>query len=112
MDRLAAMRAFVAVVDEGGFTAAAAKLRTSKSAVSVFVRELEAVLGTALLTRTTRRMRLTEAGERFKARAEQILNDVEEAEREASALTQRPSGLLRVSAGVSFGMRYLGCAIA
>ena len=112
MDRLVAMRAFVTVVEEGGFTAAAAKLRTSKSAVSTLVRELETELGAALLNRTTRRMSLTEAGQRFKARAEQILADVEEAEREATALTHRPRGLLRVSTGVSFGTRHLGCAVA
>lgn len=108
MDRLTAMRVFVTVVDEGGFTAAARKLRLSKSAVSTLMRDLEAKLGTALLNRTTRRMSLTEAGMRFKARAEQILADVEEAEREATALTHRPRGLLRVSAGVSFGIQHLG----
>jgi DNA-binding transcriptional LysR family regulator len=112
MDRLAAMRAFVTVVEEGGFTAAAARLRTSKSAVSAMVRDLEADLGVALLTRTTRRFNLTEAGARFKARAEQILADVEEASAEASALTRQPRGQLRLSAGVSFGTLHLGCAVA
>lgn len=112
MDRLAAMRAFVAVVEEGGFTAAATRLRTSKSAVSALVRDLEADLGVALLTRTTRRSHLTEAGARFKARAEQILADVEDATAEATALTRQPKGLLRLSAGVSFGTRHLGCAMA
>ncbi len=111
MDRLTAMRVFVTVVDEGGFTAAARKLRLSKSAVSTLMRDLEGKLGTALLNRTTRRMSLTEAGVRFKTRAEQILADVEEAEREATALTHRPRGLLRVSAGVSFGIRHLGRAL-
>lgn len=112
MDRLAAMRAFVAVVEEGGFTAAASRLRTSKSAISAMVRDLEADLGVTLLTRTTRRFNLTEAGARFKTRAEQILTDVEEAAAEASTLTRQPKGRLRLSAGVSFGTLHLGCAVA
>ena len=62
MDRLTEMEAFIAVVDQGGFTDAARKLGLSKSAVSKYVSALEARLGTRLLDRTTRRVAPTEVG--------------------------------------------------
>lgn len=112
MDKFAAMRIFCAVVDEGGFSAAARRLKLSKSAVSTSVRDIEAYLGVALLNRTTRSVSLTEAGRRYKERADQILADLEEADLEAAALTQIPRGVLKISAGVSFGARELSKTLA
>ncbi|MDA5193158.1 LysR family transcriptional regulator [Govanella unica] len=112
MDKLTAMQVFAAVVDEGSFSAAAARLNMAKSAVSTLVKTLEAELGVTLLNRTTRKVSLTEAGQRYKDRAEQILSDVEDADREAAALTATPRGTLRVSAGVSFGTQELGKVVA
>lgn len=107
MDKLTAMRVFAAVVDEGGFSAAARRLHMSKSAVSTWVRDLEAELGTGLLNRTTRSVTLTEAGRRYKARIDQILADIAEAEAEAGSDTLEPRGVLRVTVGTSFATRAL-----
>ncbi len=107
MDKLFAMRVFAAVVADGGFSAAARRLNLAKSAVSTTIKSLEAELGVALLNRTTRTLSLTEAGRRYKERTDQILADVAEADLEAASLTQVPRGILRVSAGVSFGISEL-----
>lgn len=107
MDKLAAMEAFRAVVEENGFTAAASKRRMSKSAVSKLVKDLEAELGVALLNRTTRRISLTEAGERYLERCRRVIAEVEEAEAEATALTVNPRGTLRVNAALSFTLSYV-----
>ncbi|MEX1147382.1 MAG: LysR family transcriptional regulator [Sphingomonadales bacterium] len=107
MDKFAAMEMFRAVVEEDGFTAAAARCRISKSAVSKAVQELEAGLGVALINRTTRRLSATEAGERYLERCRRILEEVEEADAEASALTLTPSGTLRVNAALTFAIHHL-----
>lgn len=112
MDKLTAMRVFAAVVDEGGFSAAARRLNMSKSAVSTWVRDLEADLGTGLLNRTTRSVTLTEAGRRYKARVEQILADIAEAEDEAGSATLNPRGVLKLSVGTSFATRVVAPLIA
>ncbi len=107
MDKLAAMDAFRMVVEENGFTAAAARRHLSKSAISKLVKDLEADLGVALLNRTTRRLALTEAGERYLERCRKILSEVEEADGEATALTVKPRGTLRVNAALSFSMQHV-----
>lgn len=112
MDKFTAMQVFAAVVDEGGFSAAARRLNMAKSAVSTTVKGLEAELGVALLNRTTRTLSLTEAGQRYKDRCDQILADVDDADREAAALTATPRGTLKISAGVSFGIKELGPVVA
>ncbi len=65
MDGIGAIPIFVAVVENGGFTSAADRLGISKSAVSKRISQLEARLGVQLLHRSTRRISLTEAGERY-----------------------------------------------
>jgi DNA-binding transcriptional LysR family regulator len=107
MDRLSAMQAFVAVVEAGSFVGAADALGISKTSVSRLIVDLESHLGTRLLQRTTRRVRTTEAGERFFARASLLLSDLEEAESEVTWRTLTPHGVLRVSVPLSFGPRYL-----
>jgi DNA-binding transcriptional LysR family regulator len=99
---------FVRVVDAGGFTAAAQALGLSKGAVSKYVGRLEARLGTRLLHRTTRRLSLTEAGERFYRRAQAALAELADAELEAAEHGATPRGHLRVSAPTFYGAEILG----
>jgi len=107
MDKLRAIEAFVAVVDAGSFVGAADALRSSKAAVSRLVQELEAHLGARLLHRTTRRLSLTEAGRDYHQRAQQILEELEEADSAASQSSRRAVGLLKVNAPLSFGILHL-----
>jgi DNA-binding transcriptional LysR family regulator len=103
MDRIDAMKAFVAVAELRGFAPAARKLKISPSAVTRLVAALEERLGARLLQRTTRTVSLTDAGSRYLERARRILADIEEAERAAEGERTRPSGRLVVSAPVGFG---------
>lgn len=112
MDKLAAMAVFVRVVDRGSFTAAAKDLRLSRAMVSKHVQDLEAHLGVRLLSRTTRRLALTEEGRLYHARCVDILSDIAEAEQGAAERQAEPQGLLRLNGPVSFGTRYLTPAIA
>ena len=107
MDRFRELEAFVAVVDSGSFVQAGEVLRSSKTAVSRLVQDLETRLGARLLHRTTRRLSLTEAGRDYLLRAKQILGDLEEADGMVSSATRRVAGLLRVNAPVSFGILHL-----
>ncbi|WP_144638955.1 LysR family transcriptional regulator [Bordetella genomosp. 13] len=106
MDRLQAMKTFVAVVDSGGFTAAARRLDVSLSVVSRIVTELEAHLGVRLLTRTTRVVRPTETGAAYYENCKRILGEIEEAELTAAGTHAAPRGQLVLTAPVLFGARY------
>ena len=97
------MQAFVRVVDNGSFAGAAKELLLTPSAVSKSVTRLERRLGTQLLTRTTRRLELTDEGETFLQRCRTILAAIEAAEAEASASSDRPRGQVRISSGASIG---------
>lgn len=107
MDRIDAMRAFVAVTTEGGFTHAARRLNTSPQQISKQVSRLEERLGVRLLNRTTRRVHLTEAGTRFVQHAQQILDDIDDMENQLGNLQQSAQGQLRISAPVSFATLHL-----
>jgi DNA-binding transcriptional LysR family regulator len=107
LDRWYAMKVFVRVVESGSFVKAASKLDLSTTATSRLVAELESHLGTRLLQRTTRRLHLTESGQRFFERSRELLTGLEEAEAEASEGTERPSGVLRVTIPASFGTLHL-----
>ena len=107
MDRIEAMRAFVAVVNEGSFTRAADRLETSPQLVSKYVSQLETHLGVRLLNRTTRRLNLTEAGTQYHQRARQVLTDIDDMEHQLGDLQTQAQGLLRISAPVSFAIRHL-----
>ena len=85
MDRLGAMRVFVAVADTQGFSAASRALRMPLSTVSRNIAELESHLGAQLLTRSTRKVTVTDSGWRYYEDARRILDAVEDAERQASA---------------------------
>jgi DNA-binding transcriptional LysR family regulator len=112
MDVLFNMRAFVAVAETGSFTAAAARLDLTTSYVSRAVATLEAHLRTRLLHRTTRRIALTEAGQRYLQRCEQIFSWLEEAEAEAGDAHARPAGNLKIHAMTGIGQHYLIGGIA
>ena len=107
-DQGAALEVFVRVVDEGSFTAAAKALGVSTSHVSRRVKMLEEDLGVRLLERTTRSVRATDVGRRYRDRVAPLLEGLDEAAREARSLQAAPRGVLRVAAPLAFGLRYLG----
>lgn len=98
MQDLNAIRAFAAVVDAGGFGAAARRLDMPIATVSRKVKELEEQLNVRLLNRTTRRVALTEAGSAFHEHCAVALREIEEAEFALGRYLQAPRGVLRVSA--------------
>lgn len=112
MDRLLSMEVFVAVVELGSLTAAAARHEMSAAMAAKHIKGLEARLGLRLMNRTTRRQSLTEAGQAYYARCKAILADIREAEQGAEALRVAPRGTLRITSTVSFGSFALAPAIA
>lgn len=111
MDTLSAMRTFVEVVDTGGFSAAARKLGRSKALVSKSVKELEDLLATRLLNRTTRQLSLTELGQAYYRDALEILQRIETLENMVRERHGEPTGRLRIAAPRTFGDGRLGEAI-
>jgi len=103
MDRLQAMTMFVTVVETEGFASAARKLNVSPSVVSRMVTELEERLGVRLLTRTTRIVRLTDAGAIYFEDCRRILGEIDAAEVTATGTHAAPRGQLTVTAPVLFG---------
>jgi DNA-binding transcriptional LysR family regulator len=103
MDRLDSMRIFVAVAEAGGFAAAARQLALSPPAVTRAVAAVEERVGARLLHRTTRIVRLTEAGTRFLEDCRRILVEVEEAEAAAAGSHGEPRGRVSVTASTLFG---------
>lgn len=98
MDRFTSLTAFVRVVDDGGFSAAARRLNMSTTMVSNHVQALEDRLGVRLLNRTTRKVSLTEIGKTYYDRCVQILADLEQADDIAGAQQSVPRGTLRIHA--------------
>jgi DNA-binding transcriptional LysR family regulator len=107
MSVLPYIETFSAVVENGSFTAAAEELGVSKSVVSKQVSFLERHLGVQLLQRTTRRLRLTQAGEVFANYSQRIMSEVQEAEQSVLPLQSEPQGRLRISAPESLAMSLL-----
>jgi DNA-binding transcriptional LysR family regulator len=107
MDRLDAMRIFVAALDEGSLAAAGRRLRRSPAAVTRALAGLEAHVGVKLLHRTTRAIKLTEAGERYLETCRRVLAELEQADREAAGERSVPRGLLTVTAPLAAGARIL-----
>jgi DNA-binding transcriptional LysR family regulator len=103
MDKLRSMEIFVATVDDGSFTAAAARFDISAVMVGKHIAFLEQRLGARLLTRTTRRQSLTEIGEQYLEQCRVILAQIRDAESGAEAMRLTPRGRLRISAPVTFG---------
>jgi len=107
MDIIKAMRAFVAVVDTGGFTKAAELLGTPKATLSASVAELEAHLKVRLLHRTTRRVSVTADGAAYYERCVRILEDLRDAEESFSSRQANPRGRLRVNVASVVASRLL-----
>ena len=103
MDRTDGIAVFVEVADRGSFAEAARRLGRSPAAVTRAVAELELRLGVRLLTRTTRAVSTTEAGQRFLGGARRVLADLEEIERAAAGEGTAPRGELRLTAPILFG---------
>ncbi|MDC6167130.1 LysR substrate-binding domain-containing protein [Paucibacter sp. XJ19-41] len=101
------LQTLVAVVDGGSITAAAERLGQTVSAVSRSLARLEEKLDTSLLSRTTRRLALTEEGQVLLSRARKILDSVEEAEDQLAQRRQKPAGRLRVNAASPFMLHVL-----
>ncbi|MEN0000182.1 MAG: LysR family transcriptional regulator [Pseudomonadota bacterium] len=117
MDTLTRMRAFVAVVDHEGFSAAARALGRSKALLSKYVRELEDELGSRLLNRTTRQFSPTEAGHTYYRRAIDLLREFDDLQDEIRDTSSGLSGKLRISAprtlaDVAIGQSLVDFAVA
>src|SRR6266404_7000727 len=103
MDRIDAMKVFVAALDEGSLAGAGRRLKRSPTAVSRAVAFLEAHVGVELLHRTTRSIKLSEAGERYAVACRHILIDLKEADMMAAGEKSAPRGTLTVTAPVAAG---------
>ncbi|MFZ6653739.1 LysR family transcriptional regulator [Undibacterium sp. TJN19] len=111
MDKLRSMEVFVAVVDAGSFTAAAALCDISPVMVGKHIGFLESLLGARLLTRTTRRQSLTELGMQYADQCKAILAQIRDAESGAARLRGGARGLLKISSPVTFGSELLAPAM-
>ncbi|NID15984.1 LysR family transcriptional regulator [Luteibacter yeojuensis] len=103
MDRLEAMSMLVTVSETGSLSAAGRTLKVPLPTLSRKISDLESLLGTKLLIRTTRKLTLTEAGLAYVAAARRILEQVEDAEREAAGEFTTPKGELVITAPILFG---------
>jgi DNA-binding transcriptional LysR family regulator len=104
---LPAIHAFVAVARSGGFAAAGRNLRVPRSTLSRQIQRLEEELGVRLLERTTRRLRLTEAGEAYFQRCAHALDLIRAANQGASDASAQPKGTLRVTAPIDIARELL-----
>jgi DNA-binding transcriptional LysR family regulator len=103
MDRFQELNAFIAVVEAGGFSAAARRLGESQSAISKAVNALEKRLGVALLHRSTRKVTLTDQGQLYYERMGPLVDEIEVADNELTSTTLDVSGLIRIAAPSTFG---------
>ena len=107
MDRFHQLQVYVAVAEEEGFAAAARRLQLSPPAITHAVASLEDTLGVKLLDRTTRYVRVTEAGRRYLEDARQILAGMQAADEAAAGINAAPRGHLAVTAPVLFGRLFV-----
>ena len=112
MDRFQEMQIFMAVAEEEGFAAAARRLNISPPSVTRAIAGMEERIGTQLLSRTTRSLHLTEAGQRYLEDCRRILGEVEEAEEAAAGSYSIPCGHLTVTAPVLFGELFIAPLLA
>lgn len=111
MDQFRAMRVFERVAERGSLAAASEDLGYARGAASAIVADLERYLGVQLLERTTRRLRLTEEGEHYLARARAILADLAQLEEEVGGAERQPRGFLRVQIPAGLARMVVGPAI-
>jgi len=107
LDRFHEISAFIAVVEAGGFTAAARRTGDSQSAISKAVGSLERRLGVVLFNRSTRSVTLTDQGQRYYDRAKPLLDGMDDADGELTNSTHSVSGLIRIAASGTFGRLHI-----
>ena len=107
MDRLTSMRVFARAAQAGSLSAAARQMEISPAMAAKHVDGLEARLGVKLLHRSTRKLALTDAGATYLDAVQRILADVDEADAAASAQRTLATGLLRLNAPLSYGVRFI-----
>src|SRR5471032_258800 len=103
MDRFHELNAFIAVVEAGGFSAAARRAGDSQSAVSKAVGALERRLGVMLFNRSTRSVTLTDQGQQYYDRTKPLVAEMDDADSELTSTTLNVSGLIRIAASSTFG---------
>lgn len=111
MDRIDAMKVFVAALDEGSLAGASRKTGRSAAAVSRAIAFLEDHVGVPLLHRTTRSIKLSEAGERYAAACRKVLMELEEADRTAAGERSVPRGTLTITTTVFVGVEILRAVV-
>ncbi len=107
MDKLTCIRAFVSVVEAGGFSSAERKTNISKTLLSKYVAQLENELNVRLLQRTTRQINLTSVGRNYYEGSLQLLEQLDELENAAHETHSKPKGKLYISAPTTFAERYV-----
>jgi DNA-binding transcriptional LysR family regulator len=112
LDRITGMQVFAKVAGLGSLSAAGRALAMSQSMATKHIGAIEERLGARLLHRTTRRVTLTEAGQRYLEACERILAEIDEAEAAAAAEMVEPRGTLRLNVPLSFGFREIAPALA
>lgn len=112
MDKLTSMQVFCRVASCGNFSHAARELGISPAMVTKHIAALEDLLSIRLLNRTTRKVSMTEAGESYLRLCQNLLSDIEEGEASLSQLSHHPSGTLKLTAPIDFGVLRLAPAIA
>ena len=107
MDRFSELQIFAAVVENEGFSAGARKLGISSPVATRAVADLESRLGIKLLNRTTRYVRVTDAGKRYFEDVKRLLGDLADADEAAAGINGEPSGQLAITAPVLFGKMFV-----
>lgn len=112
MDKLQGIRLFVAVVDQGGFAGAARAMNVSPPVVTRAINELEENLGVRLLNRSTRLVRVTDAGARYAEDCRRVLEDLQLADEQVCGVHGSPQGTLNLTAPGWFGASYMAPIVA
>jgi DNA-binding transcriptional LysR family regulator len=107
MDRFNEVSAFIAVVEAGGFSAAARRTGSSQPSVSKAIAALEKRLGVALFNRSTRSVTLTDQGQKYYDRTKLLVTEMDEADSELTSSTSDFSGLIRIAASSTFGRLHI-----
>ncbi|GAA6154242.1 LysR family transcriptional regulator [Pseudoteredinibacter isoporae] len=107
MDKLRSLEIFLATCDEGSFAAAARACNTDPSTVSKAINRLEAQLGLTLFQRSTRQLRITEAGKHYAETVRKMTRELSSCEEELKQLNDSPSGTLKINSAVCYGHLYL-----
>jgi DNA-binding transcriptional LysR family regulator len=112
MNKLTAMKVFIQIIESGSLTKAANELNTSLPTVVRTLASLEEYLKITLITRTTRKITITQEGKRYFQRCQRILYEIEQSELEISANQNIPSGKLKITASVMYGSTYIAPLVA